>query len=322
MMAGGEYNATGGNCRPAWTNLGAIYDPKTNKWTAVAPPAGWQMIGDAQSVVLADGTYMQANCCSKESALLNATTLTWTLTGKGKFDVNDEEGWTLLPDGTVLTVDAYVFKYRANGKNYEIYHPAKGNWTTGPPTGTIVQLWDSYPDASYASYELGPGVLRPDGTVFYSGATGTPGAPGHTAIYDTHTKTWTAGPDFPDGLDVADGPAALLPNGNVLVQTSPGVFNLGSRFLEWNGSTFSDVTASNTDAPNVSSYYGNMLVLPTGEILWTDFGNIWVFEHGGKPKAEWLPQIVSAPTDVRRGKSYVVCGLQLQRILAGRSVRG
>src|SRR5271167_768626 len=26
----------------------------------------------------------------------------------------------------------------------------------------------------------------------------------------------------PDGLDVADGPAALLPNGNVLVQTSPG----------------------------------------------------------------------------------------------------
>ncbi|MGC1452690.1 MAG: kelch repeat-containing protein, partial [Candidatus Sulfotelmatobacter sp.] len=167
MMAGGEYNATGGNCQPAWTNLGAIYDPKTNKWTAVAPPAGWANIGDAQSVVLADGTYMQANCCSKESALLNATTLTWTPTGKGKFDVNDEEGWTLLPDGTVLTVDAYVFKYRANGKNYEIYHPAKGNWTSGPPTGTIVQLWDSYPDASYASYELGPGVLRPDGTVFY-----------------------------------------------------------------------------------------------------------------------------------------------------------
>ncbi|MGC1449129.1 MAG: hypothetical protein WA830_03745, partial [Candidatus Sulfotelmatobacter sp.] len=308
MMAGGEYNATGGNCHAEWTNLGAIYDPKTNKWTAVKHPPGWANIGDAQSVVLADGTYMQANCCTTESALLNATTLTWTPTGTGKFDVNDEEGWTLLPDGTVLTVDAYVFKYRPNGKNYEIYHPAKGKWTSGPHTGTIVQLWDSYPNAQFSSQEVGPGVLRPDGTVFYSGANGAPGAPGHTAIYDTQTKTWTAGPDFPDGLDVADGPAALLPNGNVLVQTSPGVFNLGSRFLEWNGSTFSDVTASNTDAPNVSSYYGNMLVLPTGEILWTDFGNIWVFEHGGKPKAEWLPQIASAPTDVRRGKSYVVWG--------------
>ena len=309
MIAGGEYNATGGNCQAVWTTLGAIYDPKTNVWTPVAPPAGWTSIGDAQSIVLPNGTYMQANCCTTQSALLNATTLTWTPTGKGKFDVNDEEGWTLLPDGTVLTVDAYVFQYAPKGKNYEIYHPSKGKWTSGPRTGTVVQLWDSYPNANNASYEVGPGVLRPDGTVFYSGANGAPGAAGHTAIYDTKTKTWTAGPDFPDGLDVADGPAALLPNGNVLVQTSPGVFNLGTKFLEWNGSTFSNVTGSNTDAPNVSSYYGNMLVLPTGEILWTDFGNVWVFQHGGSPKAEWRPQIISAPTTVKRGgQSYVVSG--------------
>jgi hypothetical protein len=308
MIAGGEYNATGGHCQAVWTTLGAIYDPKTNVWTPVAPPAGWMTIGDAQSIVLPNGTYMQANCCTAQSALLNATTLTWTPTGKGKFDVNDEEGWSLLPDGTVLTVDAYVSKYAPNGKNYEIYHPSRGNWTSGPRTGTVVQLWDSYPNANNASYEVGPGVLRPDGTVFYSGANGAPGAAGHTAIYDTKTKTWTAGPDFPDGLDVADGPAALLPNGNVLVQTSPGVFNLGSKFLEWNGSTFSNVTGSNTDAPNVSSYFGNMLVLPTGEILWTDFGNVWVFQHGGSPKAEWRPQIISVPSDVKRGQTYMVSG--------------
>ena len=317
MMAGGEYNAAGGRCRPVWTNLGAIYDPKTNVWTAVAPPTGWQSIGDAQSVVLPNGTYMQANCCSTESALLNADTLTWTITGKGKRDVNDEEGWTLLPDGTVLTVDAYVFDYRAKGKNYEIYHPAKGTWSSGPPSGTIVQLWDSYPNAQQASDELGPGVLRPDGTVFYSGANGAPGEAGHTAIYDTNSKSWTAGPDFPDGLDVADGPAALLPNGNVLVQASPGIFNLGSKFLEWNGSTFTNVTGGNTDAPNVSSYFGNMLVLPTGEILWTDFGNFWVFEHGGTPKPEWRPQIISVPSDVTRGQSYVVAGFNFNGFSQG-----
>jgi hypothetical protein len=70
--------------------------------------SGWTTIDDAQSVILSNGTYMQANCCTKDEALFNATTLTWTPTGAGKFDISDEEGWTLLPSGKVLTVDAYV----------------------------------------------------------------------------------------------------------------------------------------------------------------------------------------------------------------------
>ncbi|HEV2398935.1 MAG TPA: hypothetical protein VGS27_18465 [Candidatus Sulfotelmatobacter sp.] len=306
MMAGGEYNATNNNCQPVWTNQAAIYDWKTDKWTMVAAPSGWDTIGDAQSVVLADGTYMQANCCTTQSALLDATSLTWTITGSNKRDVNDEEGWTLLPDGNVLTVDAYVFNYQKNGKRYEIYHPSTGKWMS--PGSTPVQLWDSYPNANGASYELGPAVLRPDGTIFYAGANGAPGEPGHTAIYDTNSKTWSAGPDFPDSLDVADGPASLLPDGNVLVQTSPGIFNTGSKFYEWNGSTFSDVTSGNTDATNISSYWGNMLVLPTGEVLYTDFGNVWLYEHGGKPDSAWLPVIQSVPSTLKRGRTYTVSG--------------
>jgi hypothetical protein len=318
IMEGGEYNsATPGNCQAVWTNQGAIYDPKKNVWSSVAPPLGWANIGDAQSVVLADGTYMQANCCTRQQALLDAKTLKWTPTGTGKFDINDEEGWTLLPNGTVLTVNAYVGSYVAKGKGYQIYHPSTGNWSSGKAGGTVVQLWDSFPNAQQASYELGPGILRPDGTVFYSGANGAPGQPGHTAIFDTTTKTWTAGPDFPDGQDVADGPAALLPNGKVLVQTSPGIFNLGSKFFVWNGSTLTNVTFGNTDAPNVSSYYGNMLVLPTGEILWTDFGNVWVFHPGGSPKPEWLPQIISVPSDIMRGQTYIASGLNFNGFSQG-----
>ncbi len=318
MMAGGEYNASSvNNCHAVWTNLGAIYDPKLNKWTAVAPPAGWTTIGDAQAVVLPNLTYMQANCCTTEQALLDASNLTWTITGKGKFDVNDEEGWNLLPDGTLLTVDAYVFKYRKNGVNYEIYNPATGTWRSGPRSGTIVQLWDSYPNAKSSSQEVGPAVLRPDGTVFATGANGAPGASGHTSIYDTHTKTWTAGPDFPDGLDVADGPASILPNGNVLVQASPGIFNPGSRFLEWDGTGFTDVTAGNTDAPNIPSYFGNMLDLPTGEILWADLGDVWVYRPTGHPDPAWLPQITSVPTTVRRGGSYMLSGLNLNGLSQG-----
>jgi hypothetical protein len=48
-------------------------------------PAGWTTIGDAQSVVLENGTFKLANCCTKEQAILDATTLTWTnLLGTGK----------------------------------------------------------------------------------------------------------------------------------------------------------------------------------------------------------------------------------------------
>ena len=96
IVEGGEYNT---GCTEAWTNLGAIYDPLFNTWTAITPPSGWSNIGDAQSAVLANGTYMQSNALTFQQALLNIASLTWTPTGTGKADVNDEEGWTLLPGG-------------------------------------------------------------------------------------------------------------------------------------------------------------------------------------------------------------------------------
>jgi len=313
MVEGGEYNF----CVPVWTNLGAIYDPLANKWTAVAPPPKWTTIGDAQSVILPDGTYMQANCCNKQQALLNPKSLAWTITGKGKFDINDEEGWNLLPDGTVLTVDAYVFQYDPDGKNYEIYNPKTHTWTSGPPSGTIVQLWDSYPNAQNATYEVGPSVLRPDGTVFYTGANTNPSESGNTAIYDTVTHTWTAGPPLPDHTDIADGPASLLPNGNVLIQASPSYGAPPSKFLEWNGSTLTDVTRGMTDAPNIGSYLGNMLMLPTGEILYTDFGNVWVYRSKGQPDPAWAPQITSVPSTINKGGSYTITGYNLNGFSQG-----
>ena len=133
----------------------------------------------------------------------------------------------MLPGGKVLTVDAYVNRFDPNGKNSELYDPSTGSWSS--IGSTIVQLWDSH-----GSYEVGPAVLRPDGTVFATGANGA-GA-GHTSIYNVSAGTWTAGPDFPNGLDIADGPAALLPDGNVLMMTSPGIYQQRRRLLRvgWN----------------------------------------------------------------------------------------
>jgi hypothetical protein len=313
IVEGGEYNF----CNAVWSNQGAIYDPIADTWTAVKPPAGWQTIGDAQGTVLADGTFMLANCCTRETALFNARKLTWTATGAGKATINDEEGWTLLPDGRVLTVDAYVGSYLKNGTNSEIYDPATGIWSSAG--STLVQLWDSYPDANRASYETGPAVLRPDGTVFATGANGGPAAAGHTSIYDTRTGTWTPGPDFPSALDVSDGPAALLPSGNVLVQTSPGIFKKGSQFFEWDGTSLISVPAP-APAKGEPSFLGNMLVLPTGQILWTDIsGNAYVYASAGVPNPAWAPRITGAAavTDITPGKTYRLSGFNLNGLSQG-----
>ena len=302
IIEGGEYNFL----QPVWTNLGAIYDPQTDTWTSVSPPAGWSTIGDAQGVVLFDGTFMQANCCTDQSALLDLNMLTWTPTGSGKFDVNDEEGWTLLPNRRVLTVDAYVFSYDSRGTNSEIYNPNTGSWSSAG--STIVQLWDSAKGCggrNHASFEVGPGVLRPDGTVFYTGANAC-GA-GHTAIYNSNTGVWTPGPDFPGSLDIADGPAALEPNGKVLMMTSPTIFNTPATFFEWDGSSLTEIPPA-PHASNDSSFYGNFLVLPTGQILFTDFFFVSVYNPSGTYNPAWAPSIQSAPARVSRGGSYVISG--------------
>jgi len=316
IIEGGEYLLSLDQTQlvPSWSNQGAIYDPVADTWTMVAPPTGWDTIGDAQSVVLADGRYMQADCCSTQTAILDAGALTWTPTGNGKADINDEEGWTLLPNKKVLTVDAYVFAYDSTGTNSELYDPASGSWSSAG--STVVQLWDSCGGASAASYEVGPGVLRPDGTVFYAGANGC--AASHTAVYNSRKGTWKAGPDFPDDLGIADGPAALEPNGKVLMMASPGVFNVGARYFEWNGRKLTEIPGT-PNAANESSYYGNMLVLPTGQILLTDFYNdIEIFtpsKDGGE--CDGGPEIDKAPSSVSRGHSYRISGTGFNGVSQG-----
>src|SRR5215468_7289259 len=312
IIEGGEYNFL----NPVWTNLGAIYDPQTDTWTMVNPPTGWSTIGDAQGVVLSNGTFMQANCCTIQTALLNLSNFSWTSTGSGKFDVNDEEGWTLLPNNKVLTVDAYVFQYDARGTNSEIYDPLTGSWSTAG--STIVQLWDSAAHCggkNHASFEVGPGVLRPDGTVFYTGANRC-GA-GHTAIYNSNTGVWTGGPDFPGSLDIADGPAALEPNGRVLMMTSPGIFSTPSTFFEWDGLTLTEVSPGAPHASADSSFYGNFLVLPTGQILFTDFFFVSVYNPPGTYNPTWAPTIQSAPTRVSAGGSYMISGYRFNGMSQG-----
>lgn len=281
VVEGGEYN----NTSQSETNLGAIYNPATNSWTSISPPSGVTEIGDAPGVVLSNGTFMVGLCCFQTAAyLLNASSLTWTSTGSGKADSYTEEGFTLLPSGKVLTVDTQ------NGTNSELYNPSTQSWSSAG--STIVALSDGSPH-----FEIGPAVLRPDGTVFATGATS------NTAIYNTNTAGWSQGPTFSSGLDIADGPAALLPSGNVLVDSSPGVFNNGTQFFEFNGSSLLSAP-SPTNASNRTSFEGRMLVLPTGQILFTDQSStVQIYTPAGTFQSSWRPTISSVASTLNFGST-------------------
>jgi hypothetical protein len=287
IIMGGEYN----NGVAVWTTKGALYSPGTNSWASVTAPTGWTTIGDASGIVLPKGEFMLANCCTSQQAILTSMSpITWTATGTGKHDENDEEGWTMLPDGNLLTVDAYV-NSACCPKGSEIYNTAAGTWSAGPTT--VVNLVDP------GSHEIGPAVLRPDGTVFYGGGTTS------NAIYNSSTNTFSAAPSFGGGLDMADAPAALLPDGNVLLSTSPGIFGNGLAFFEWDGTSLNSVPAP-PNSPNFTSFEGNVVCLPTGQILFTEFSTtanseVEIYTPSGTFNPAWQPVITHLASTLTHG---------------------
>jgi hypothetical protein len=302
VVMGGEYN----NGSAVWTTLGALYNPNSRTWTSLTAPSGWTTVGDAQSIILPNGHMMMANCCTTQEAILTltGTTATWATTGTGKFDDNDEEGWTMLPGGKILTVDAYVPSGCCK-MGYQIYDPTTGAWTT-PANNTVVNLVDP------SSLELGPMPLLPNGTVFAAGATT------NNAIYTPSTGKWASAPKFGGTLDIADGPAAVLPDGNALFDTSPGVFNTGSKFFEWDGTTL-NATAATSNAAIDSSYVGNMVVLPTGQVLFTDFSStVEIYTPAGQPCAGCAPTIKSVATSLTHGsRNNPISGTQFNGLTQG-----
>ena len=299
LIEGGEYN---GGSTPVETTLGAIYNPVSNSWISLTPPPGVAEIGDASGIVLPNGTFMLGPVSSFTQWLLNPSTLNWTSTGAGKADPNTEENWALLPNGNLLTVDT------ENGTNSEIYSSIGGAWSSAG--STLVTLPSN--GGMGIVPELGPALLRPDGTVFAAGATS------NTAIYHLNTGLWSVGPTFPSGIGVADGPAALLPDGNVLVDASP-FFSGPSQFFEFNGSSLISVPAPpNT---NVPSYYGRMLVLPTGQVFFTyQSSQMVIYTPLGTYQSAWQPTISasSLPGTVNPGSiNNFVSGTQFNGLSQG-----
>ncbi len=317
VVIGGEYNynyAYGQNgSTDVLTDQGAIYDPVANSWTCITAPSGWTQIGDAQSAVLPDGTFMIAHPLDNEVATLNASTNPptfngpFTPAGKTADLYNDEEGWNLLPNGTVLTLEIYNSNDSTETPALT-YDPILQAWNSaGTAPDPLVNLANN-PQNNMAYDEIGPAMLRPDGTLFAAGGTG------FNDIYNTSTGTWSSGPSFPTisgkQLEAADAPAALLPDGNVLIAVSP-IYSSPTEFYEFDGTNLTQVNEA-ANASSSPSYTGRLLVLPTGQIMYTNqYNYVQIYTPAGTPNSSWAPTITNSPTQVAPGgTNYSLTGTQ------------
>ena len=276
IMNGGEYNT---NCQDDHTTKGALYIAKTNKWVNVNPPSGWSTIGDAVSIVLQSGTYMLSNCCNTKRKI-SKNKVTWTATGSGKHDDNNEEGWTLLPTGSVLAVDVWGAS-NANS-DAELYNPGSGTWSlTGTTTNVMEDPVRGNSDRRSSCQTIPFSRLAP---------TRAPPRPARRIRLSTTYRPVVDRPG-PDELKVGttfetteDAPGVVLPDGNVLSMESPGyscgsAFCSPSHFFEYDGTSWTQVSDPvSGQAASDAAYEGRFLPLPTGQVLWTsDNGDVEVY---------------------------------------------
>ncbi len=325
IVEGGEY--IGENA--VWSKEGAIYNPVSNTWASVAPPPGWTNIGDAASDVLANGTFMLQQPCQTcvsnpnltvDDALLNAKTMKWTvIPGTGKNDPNDEEGWTLEPSGQLLTVDTWV------PPQTQLFNPGSKTWSFAGNTAA-----NGNPVNPFPVVEIGPQAEMPGGNTFVVGAGTSTQEPPTACTTDAATQnalysfkagtagTWAAGPETPaiggQAYGSTDGPASVLPDGNVLFDVSACVYNTPTHFFVYNaGSNTLTQVPDVPNAPNDSSYYTRMLALPNGQVLFNDGSSqMEVYTAGGTPNASWKPSITSLSSrKLAPGSTYSLSGKQL-----------
>lgn len=311
FICGGEQSGDVGD-----TNKGQIYDPVADSWKNITPPP-WSSVGDACCTVLPDGRVMIGALLSGDCIIYDPTTDSWSTTG-GQPGRTNEETWILLPDDTILTVQCFS---PFGGQKYVI---SAGAWQG---EGTIpVTLVDA------GMSEIGPAMLMYNGKVILLGAANSNGH-GKTAIYTPPampmgTGTWATGPDIPlVGTQVMvcnDCPATLLPSGKVLFTAAnyvTGGWGSPVEFFEYdpvtNTITQTSTPSNNNTFPygaaNAGIYWSRMLLLPTGEVLFSaSSNNVQLYQSVGGPQNAWRPTISSvSPVGIPWSNRYQLTGTQL-----------
>jgi hypothetical protein len=261
----------------------------------------------------------------QDLAILDPATLTWSqVASSGKIDgFNSEEGWVLLPDASVFTADV---KNAPASERFLLTGPDAGMWVS---SGTSLQDLHTPTTSSpltapgcptyYPPGEMGPSLLRPDGTVFVVGADGYTGIYTPPAAGSAATGSWTKGPQMPAGLNVEDGPAAVLPSGHVLFGGSPGESGGGLQYFEFDGTNLIGVPVPSRGSGD-ATYYTSLLVLPSGQVLFVDSSStVQLYTPAASPtyNPAWAPTIGSVPSTINGSTTVQISGTQFNGLNQG-----
>lgn len=172
--------------------------------------------GDGPSMLLGNGQILTGSDFSGATYLYNPATNSWSAGGVKNYRGNDEQGWVLLNDGTIVTYD--ISQSIAAGTGYaERYNPGTNKWSSISPADGTASGFLPVVSSDAVGAEIGPLLRLQDGRVFVIGANG------HTALYDPSMNNWSSGPDIvgtlggsPYVYGADDASAAILPNGHVI----------------------------------------------------------------------------------------------------------
>jgi hypothetical protein len=349
FVLGGEYSGAQGLQNEI--NTGEMYSSATNTWSPIAN-FPQPTFGDDSGVLLGNGlillatgsvqgrpytgsalTYLYNPTSSAITAMVNGASQS---IAPGAYSTgipntfkptNVEEGWVKLPDGGVLSYDEWssVFFNPGSTGYAEIFNPATGTWqdvspATGHANGAIPPL-SAVTDVNREFWmEMGPPALLNNGNVFI-----VSGGTTNTALYNPTTNTWSAGPSLPFPFTADDAPGAVLPNGDVIFTAdsalATGRYTGPTGFFDYSPSagTITQLTGSNAPPdPGLAgpSFVNRLLVLPTGQLMFTDagFGTTYVGTPSGAPLPQWRPVVTGITGS---GSVYTVTGLRLNGMSAG-----
>jgi len=173
-----------------------------------------------------------------------------------------------------------------------------------------VQLWDGI-------LEIGATVLLYDGRTLTIG-TSNPGGTSATALYNPVANTWATGPNLPGNNAADDAPAAVMPNGHVLVVADRGFFNGPSSMFEYDpiANQFTSVPDPTPGFNNSSCFLQRFLQLPNGQILVSNAGSqLYAYTPSGTALASWRPTVMSVTSN--GGGVFTLRGTQLNGLTEG-----
>lgn len=299
MVLGGEYTNNG---QPE-TNTGEIYDPVANTWTPIAnfPEAHF---GDGPTALLLNGKVLAGHLDSSRTYIYDPQANTWSQAASLlNNDRSAEEGWVKMPGGNIVT-------YEISGsapQTSQYYNSAVDRWFN---LGSLVEPLHTNGGNNNIVPELGPGVVLPNGNIFWAGATT------HTAVYNTSIGVWRAGPEIPGGLGAMDAPGAVEINGKVLFAAGPigPTFPGPTTMMEYD--PVSDtITPVNSGIFPQAPFTSRMLTLPSGQIMVTSgAGKFYLYNPDSPGRPEWAPHIFNIQST---GTNYVLAGTQLNGVTGG-----